>query len=787
MSELFTWLFDLDRAVMLSADRVRIEWQSPYPRWLIATGSAVIVALIVWSYRRQSGPPRRRGALCVVRLVALAVVLVILGQPLLVFEQNTVENAAVTVFVDVSASMSTRDGDGAATAADPPTRLERAVTCLVADGGAVLTALARNNDVEIRSFAGRDRLMARVGRGEPVDDAVARLSGLRPAGAASNITAALLERLGDRRRRHAGIVLLSDGRETGVSQPNRVIQLARAVQTPIYCVAVGSPDPPVDASITRVAVSGAVFADDWAMMTVRCALTGVADPYTTTVRVVDERTGRQLAEAGVRFDGAHPSREVELRFEPPRVGTIRLGVTIDAVAGEVNRDNNMVRTRIDVLDRSLRVLYVESYPRYEYRYLKNALLREPSISLSCILLTADPDFAQEGAEPVRRFPETRREFERFDVILWGDVDPDGEWITEAQKALLREQVARRGCGFGIIAGQRYMPMRLANTPLAPLSPVRPRAASAALDHAQLTRAFSPQLTPAGLRGALFRFDADPEASRRRFDALPGFYWVAPCGGPRPGAEVLLERVGRRPSDPPQPIVVVSRYGAGKTLIQLTDDTWRWRRHDGELLHDTYWVRLVRSLMPAPRDSGWDDVQLVTDRPQYEYGDTALVRLLVRDPETLSKLPDGLGASLVDGDGAVLRRLVLHRGSAGASDYGAPLLIDHVGRLAIRVDVDDWPQGLGRPPVPRTIQAAYADIETAQVQADHDLLRRLAEQTGGVVVDPAAVADSLGRIPDQSVHLPNDAMQSVWDSKAVLGLFVLLLCVEWAVRRVGGMP
>ena len=29
-----------------------------------------------------------------------------------------------------------------------------------------------------------------------------------------------------------------------------------------------------------------------------------------------------------------------------------------------------------VLDDQLHVLYVEGYPRYEYRYLKNALLRE---------------------------------------------------------------------------------------------------------------------------------------------------------------------------------------------------------------------------------------------------------------------------------------------------------------------------------------------------------------------------------------------------------------------------
>ena len=47
-----------------------------------------------------------------------------------------------------------------------------------------------------------------------------------------------------------------------------------------------------------------------------------------------------------------------------------------------------------------------------------------------------------------------------------------------------------------------------------------------------------------------------------------------------------------------PIVVTGRYGAGKLFFQATDDTWRWRRHSGELLHDSYWVQVARELMPA---------------------------------------------------------------------------------------------------------------------------------------------------------------------------------------------
>ena len=42
----------------------------------------------------------------------------------------------------------------------------------------------------------------------------------------------------------------------------------------------------------------------------------------------------------------------------------------------------------------IRVLYVEGYPRWEYRFLKNTLLRAKNMKAQCLLLDADVDFMQ---------------------------------------------------------------------------------------------------------------------------------------------------------------------------------------------------------------------------------------------------------------------------------------------------------------------------------------------------------------------------------------------------------
>ena len=56
---------------------------------------------------------------------------------------------------------------------------------------------------------------------------------------------------------------------------------------------------------------------------------------------------------------------------------------------------------VEVEDK-LRVLYIENQPRWEYRFLKTMLVREPTIASSLWLDSAlGSGFAQEGTEPIR--------------------------------------------------------------------------------------------------------------------------------------------------------------------------------------------------------------------------------------------------------------------------------------------------------------------------------------------------------------------------------------------------
>ena len=58
--------------------------------------------------------------------------------------------------------------------------------------------------------------------------------------------------------------------------------------------------------------------------------------------------------------------------------------------GELDEQDNVRIAQTSVLDASINVLYVDGYPRWEYRYIKNEMIRDKTVNISCLLTSADP-------------------------------------------------------------------------------------------------------------------------------------------------------------------------------------------------------------------------------------------------------------------------------------------------------------------------------------------------------------------------------------------------------------
>lgn len=805
MRDLLEWLLDLD-AIRLGEGTLSLRWQWAWPMWAVVLVMAFLIAWSVLIYRREggSGWGRRIGA--VLRVLVLLLTFALLLQPVLLLQRVRIEPSEVALLVDDSASMgvtetvptttapspttTTAISDEPPTPSDPEaspasaTRAQRLVRALSANDWAALRSLASKGRLSLYSFAEQVRLQSPPTDLAALEHVTEWLSQIRPDGSRTDLVGSVLDVLdAPRSGRLAGVVVASDGRSNVAGELDALIEAAKDKQVPVHAILVGSDERRVDLAVGPTLAEESVFVRDLLAVRTTISADGLTDPTPIEVRLLDA-DGTVLTTERETLGGQTSTKQVELRHRPARPGRLRLRVEVQPIAGETNPNNNADIVEVEILDERIRVLYVDGYPRYEYRFLANMLIREETVTASCLLLSADEGFVQEGNEPIKRFPTSIEELLRFDVIILGDVNPRGDWISPRQMELLVEWVGDRGGALLFVAGPKWTPHAFLATPLEKLIPVRIDPALAGQAQSALITAFQLQLTPEGRSSPIFRFEASPTENERTVQSLPGVFWFAKTLGAAPGAEVLAEHPTARSVEGQAPLLVLGRYGIGNTGFAGIEETWRWRREVGNRLFDVYWLQLVRRLTRSQFLGRDRRFTLHTERSTVELGQPVVVTLTVRDKSELAALPPEMTAEVVDVDGQVTDRVRLVRIGPASDTYEGTFLPRADGSWSVRLAQSFVRPGL-RPPS-TVVRIESHGPERRQVAPDHDALRRLARATGGIAVAPDDVATIAESLEDRSVRIPDDVSEPLWDSKLVLVLFVLIITMEWVWRKAVGL-
>ena len=459
-------------------------------------------------------------------------------------------------------------------------------------------------------------------------------------------------------------------------------------------------------------------------------------------------------------------------------------MTLEAASplDKANPPTNSAKVAVEAVDARVRVLYVEDQARFEYRYLKNLLMREPTVVSSVLLLSADPEFPQEGNEPIRRFPTSPAELNAYDVVLLGDVDPGTGWTSADALANLADWVEHKGGGLAWLAGSRFGPEVWRNTPLGKLLPVQP--AGQAVRTGDKASGYRPALSPEGRRSPIFLLD--PAAIAAGTDpggivaSLPAWHWAASVGQPTPAAQALAVHPVLRSGDGPLPLVVAGYYGAGRTVYCGTDDVWQWRRYRDIEQWRSFWLQTVRWLAGPRRlgrTGGW-----CCRRARTACGSarrSAWMR--VRDEVLAGGLPDRLQAVVGRAAGQGGQTVWLKR-SPGRASFVGSISPEAAGPLEVRVDLPDSDQSAST-----TLTAELPEAETADSPADPgamDRWVRAVEQAHG----QAWTLDL--RDLDQLSHLPLPTARvqhrltdiRLWDNWLALLLVTGMFLSEWVWRR-----
>ena len=342
----------------------------------------------------------------------------------------------------------------------------------------------------------------------------------------------------------------------------------------------------------------------------------------------DPKRPRELESKEVDAPADGQPKRVELIHHPKTTGERTFIIEVDQRPRELQTDNNRIERVVTVRKEKLRVLYVDSEPRYEFRYLKNYLERDETIDLNVVLLSSDPEYSEQDRSALPTFPAAKDDLFAYDVVIFGDADTS--FMSQSQMQNLVEFVTEKGGGVLFVAGELFNPLSYHGTPLELLLPIElsdarnPTAVGTTVSvvpaRADARRARQPDLP---LRRRRRREHADLGAAPRALLVLRGTAQEA--GGAGAG------RASRRPSGRTASCrwSSTSSSGAGKAMFHAFDDTWRWRFRAGDRYFGRFWVQTIRFLARS-RLVGQRQAEVQTDRRRYQRGQP--IQLRVRFPE-----------------------------------------------------------------------------------------------------------------------------------------------------------
>lgn len=713
-----------------------------------------IVAVAVLGYRRAVRK-RRAALLESLRVICATGILFMLMEPEWRTQINPETRPQVVVLYDDSHSMTTEDA-AANLAGELPrivTRAELAAELL--DRSAVWDQLATENEVVFQPFSatpdGADPTLSGTNLYDPINTALEDVPNLR------------------------AVVLITDGDATAGPRPVVAAQKLNLREVPLYSVVTGSETrlPDIDLLTVTAPTYGIIGENVQIPFTVRSSL----DRDTNTVVRLRDKGGREVTKPLLIPARSTISSSILWRLEEE--GTATLDLSLPVAPGELVERNNSEQFTIAGRPESIRVLVIETRPRWEYRFIRNALSRDPGVDVDCLLLHPQLG-AGGGPDYIAEFPPDLESLQKYDVIFLGDVGIGPDMLTAEQAELLKGLVENQASGIVFIPGQQGHIFTLfeKESPLADLIPVQldsgrrngtGEAIASALD-----------LTKQG-SGSLLTMLADTEDKNPAvWRSLPGFHWHAPVTRAKGGSDVLAVHKDRRNEFGRIPLIVTRSAGYGKVLFMGIDSAWRWRRGVEDLYHYRFWGQVARWMSYQRNIAAGERIRLYFTPERPTPGDSVAITANAFD-ENGAPLEEGNVVLDITAPDGITQRLQLEADDSTWGTFASSIITNIPGEWKIRA----YPSDDEEAAIESQIVVQGTAIEKIGQPARPDVLEELTRIARGRSLTASqldTLITDIRSLPQPKPLVDRFPLWSHWITAAVL---IGLLSLFWLLRKLNG--
>ena len=717
-----------------------IRFDFALPPFAVALLACIGIAAAIWFYRFTVPVVSRRLRffLGFLRAAALALILLLLAQPVLRVTRVSSLRPALAVLLDNSASMRI---------ADAGVRRGDLLRRVVADP--VLRRIEERADLRFYAFGTQ---LLRLPGGE---------DSLDFGEEGTNLSEALQE-IARRKVEDPlnALLIVSDGMATLGRNPQYD---ADAPAVPLFTVAIGETTETRDIAIGRITAN-------------RVAYEGLPTPVDVTVRssgiragekilVTLSEGGRELAQEVLTPGAAPEERRITLMYVPTDAGIRRYAIRADVLSGEQTAENNRSAFVVRVLKSALHVLLLAGSPGPDVAVIGQTLREEKEYSVSTLTQRPGGGFF-EG-------PLRQEMLDSADALILAGY-PSRSSSGESWRMVV-DLLRRRTVPVMFLLGKGTDTEKAAQ--IASVIPFTYETYSGAEVYVNAMPRDAERAHPLVALG----LDDGPGTWTR----LPPLYRTAGVAHAKAGTRVLVT-AGLPSGTAPDPLLVLQSAGGARSIGIAAYGLWRWRLmvQGDDRTRDFLSAFLSGSLKWLTSPEGAKPLRVRPVKELFVRGEPIELTGEAYDAASQPVENAVVSATLERPEG----NLVTELRPLGNGRYEGRFEGMAEGEYRLTASAEAGGATLGRDEA--KVIVGGMSIELRDPHPDRALLRALSERTGGLFLLPGEMA----RLDSALAATPGFAERNVGESSeyrlhhrpVLLGLLLLLFAAEWILRRRAGM-
>ena len=741
-----------------------LQFEGIHNGWLWILMVTFGAAFMIWTYREIFRRTQRKftWVLLGLRAVGLLALLVALAKPTWTAENNLVDPGHLAVVLDDSESMSLEGRYSQAQKGIDALRQKM-------ENGKSSERL----EVDVFDISG-----------EPVGDALPE----KPRAERTDLVRAVTNVISQLRSQLlVGVVVVSDGVDNTGREDT--VELAES-SVPIYGVGFRSdPDAArLDLELSNVQAPQRVMVNNQTdvQVTVRKSAGPAVSATVSVRRGVDQAANPVTVELGA----GQTQQRVQIKLEPNEAGDFVYTAWVSTPSGEKGLANNSKHFPLRVDANAIGVLYIEGFLRYEYKFLRQRLDDDPDIHLVTALRRTNPNRPSVTGPRVSITPEVLK---NIDLVILGDMEAD--YLSPAEYQTLIGWVEQgigdeeagadkdRSHSLLVLGGYHsFGPDGFISTPLSDCLPV----VFAGDGVRQSEDPFVLELSEAGALHPIFRIASDHVQNKTMWHTSPPLLGSSLVQRAKAGAEILAVHPGLRMDDQPAVVIATGRYGSGQTMVINADTTWRWTRvkriaGQSDSLYSRFWSQTVRWLTGRDLEQKRAPIVVSTDRPDYDVGKPVSIKV-ERQPSVAdsSDSADGDVTVEVTDEAGGRQAVPMRTGSAEPNVFRGQYFPRTGGRYEVAAQV----AADGVPSANQTTEFLVhgSELELSETGTNQQLLKSIANRSGGVYVDINKIDELAGSIERKERVISRVRRSEYWNAPPLFVLFLLAITGEWLLRR-----